>query len=346
MPSSATQTEREHPFMSGAVILRALAEGVLIVDNDGCIRQINPAAARLLAIDPEAALDQTLDMLPAAAALRQLDDSRSGTIEVGDRAIAFEKRPLLADDDQQHLLGTMIVLRDLTPEIAERRRQYDFFCQALHDLRVPLQAISGAAEGLMRGWLGPLTDDQREFATLIKENADHQGELFSQLYDAYALSTYAIRLDPERISFASVIHEAEQEFAPRFAARQQSFTVELPADLPLIVADRRRLRQLLAALLGNANRYTHPGGAVVLRVRHANAALLVEVQDTGVGIRAQDQPKIFTPFFRGANPLKEGRYGGLNLTIAKLVAELHGGRIEFTSVEGQGSTFAFTLPVA
>jgi signal transduction histidine kinase len=73
---------------------------------------------------------------------------------------------------------------------------------------------------------------------------------------------------------------------------------------------------------------------------------LVEVQDTGVGIRAEDQPKIFTPFFRGDNPLKEGRYGGLNLSIAKLLAELHGGRMWFISVEAQGSTFAFTLPVA
>ena len=346
MTSSATETERENPLMSGALVLRALTEGVLIIDNDGYIRQINPAAARLLSIEPQTVLNQSVDLLPAGAALRSPGGARSGTIELGERAIGFEKRPLLAGDDGQQVLGTLIVLRDATAELAERRRQYDIFCQALHDVRVPLQAISGAAEGLMRGWLGPLNDDQREFAALIKGNADRQGELFSHLYDAYALSTRAIQIDLERISIDTVIHEAEHEFAPRFSARQLSFVVELPSNLPLILANRQRLRQLLAALLGNAHRYTYPGGSVVLRVFQAGGALQVEVEDTGVGIRAEDQPKVFTPFFRGKNPLQEGRYGGLNLLIARLLAELHGGRMWFTSVEGQGSTFAFTLPVA
>jgi len=345
MPSSATETDSQDFFISTALVLRALTEGALILDNDGHIRQINPAAARLLSIEPETVLNQSVDLLPAAAALRTPGGPQSGTLQVGERTIGFEKRPLLAHDDAQQMLGILIVLHDLTAELAERRRQYDFFCQALHDVRVPLQAISGAAEGLMRGWLGPLTDDQHEFAALIKDNADRQGELFNYLYDAYALSTRAIQIDLERISVDTVIHEAEHEFAPRFAARQQSFAVDLPANLPSILANRRRLRQILIALLGNAHHYTYPGGSAVLRVRQAGAFLQVEVEDTGVGIRTEDQPKIFTPFFRGKNPLQEGRYGGLNLLIAKLLVELHGGRMWFASVEGQGSTFAFTLPV-
>jgi signal transduction histidine kinase len=345
MPSSATETEHEYPLIDGALVLRTLTEGALILDNDGYIRQINPAAARLLSIELETVLNQSVDLLPGGAALYSPGGAPSGTIEVGDRGIGFEKRPLLAGDDRQQELGTLIILRDVTAEFAERRRQYDFFCQALHDVRVPLQAISGAAEGLMRGWFGPLNDDQREFAALIKANADHQGELFSHLYDAYALSTHAIQIDLERISIDTVIHEAEHEFAPRFAARQQSFAVELPPNLPLLLGNRQRLRQILGVLLGNAHRFTYPGGSVVLRVRQAGGSLLVEVEDTGVGIRAEDQPKIFTPFFRGKNPLQAGRYGGLNLLIAKLLAELHGGRMWFTSVEGQSSTFAFTLPL-
>lgn len=346
MPSSATQTEREQPLISSAAILRAFADGILIVDSAGYVRQINPAAGLLLAVDPELALDRMLADIPDASVLRQIDAAQSGTIVIGERTISFEKRPLLADDDRQQLLGTLIILHDQTDELAARRQQYDLLCRALHDVRVPLQAISGAAEGLMRGWFGPLTDDQHEFAGLIKQNADHQGELFSHLYDAYAFANHFINLDPEHISIESIIHEFEQQFAPRFAARQQSFTIELPANLPLIYADRKRLQQLLSALLGNANRYTYPGGAVVLRVQLAGDQLLIEVQDTGVGIRTEDQPKIFTPFFRGDNPLKEGRYGGLNLLIAKVLAELHGGRMWFTSVEGQGSTFSFALPVA
>ena len=108
MASSATQTERERPFMSGAAILSALVDGALIVDIDGYVRQINPAAARLLAVDPVAVLDHIVDRLPGGAVLRQLDDLRPGVIEVGDCTIGFQKRPLLTDDHLSAALGTLI----------------------------------------------------------------------------------------------------------------------------------------------------------------------------------------------------------------------------------------------
>ena len=345
MSSSAMQTERERPITSAA-ILRAMADGILVVDRAGYIRQINPAAALLLAVDPAAALDRAFSEFPAGSSLGQIEVAPSGTIAVGARVISYEQRPLLADDAPDTIVGTLVVLRDQTDEQSERRQQYDLLCRALHDVRVPLQAISGAAEGLMRGWFGPLTDDQREFAGLIKENANHQGDLFAMLYDAYAFANHFIGIDPEHISVESVIREAEQLHAPRLAVRQQMFTVDLPGALPMIDGDRKRLQQVLSALLGNASRYTYPGGAVALRAHLDGDHVLIEVEDTGVGIRAEDQPKIFTPFFRGDNPLKEGRYGGLNLLIAKLLVELHGGRMWFTSIEGQGSTFSFTLPAA
>jgi signal transduction histidine kinase len=332
--------------MSGSsAILRALGDGLIVLDLDGVVRQINPVAAQLLAVDPVAALDLPLGRLPGGSALEQLADLQPGLVELGDHALSAERRPLLADD-QHEVLGALLVLRDLSGELAERRRQYDFFCRALHDVRVPLQAISGSAEGLMRGWFGPLNDDQREFAGVIKENADHQGVLFSQLHDAYALSTRFIKLDAEHISVDSVFHALEQELAPRFAARDQRFEIELAPDLPPIVADRQRLRQLMLALLDNAARYTHPGGVVTLRARQLGDAVQIDVQDTGVGIRLADQPSLFTPFFRGENPLKEGRYGGLSLVIAKQLAELHGGQLWFESREGHGSTFSLSLPLA
>lgn len=346
MSGVATQTEREQAFASSTAILRSLAEGVLVVDLNGIIRQLNPAAAQLLGVDQEVLLDQALEAIPGGAAMRQHPEPQSEQIVAGDRLVGFQKLPLFADDDKQHVQGTIFLLRDLTNQAAEQRQQYDYFCRALHDVRVPLQAISGAAEGLLRGWFGPLTDDQREFAGLIKENADHQGQLFSQLYDVYALSTHFVAVQTEPISIESVIHEIEQQLAPRFAARQQTLTVELAPDLPAIAGDRARLGQVLVALLSNAHRYTRPGGAALLRAQPLSDAVLIEVQDSGVGISDADQPHMFTPFFRGNNPLKEGRYGGLSLVIAKLLVEQHGGRIWFASTEDLGSTFSFTIPLA
>jgi signal transduction histidine kinase len=319
---------------------------MLIVDADGYVRQMNSAATQLLALDPTAVLDHEFEFLPFAGALGQQPAGEQILLQIGERLVGIEKRSLLAEEDDQPALGAIYILRERTSDLGEHQRQYDYLCRALHDVRVPLQAISGASEGLMRGWFGPLNDEQREFAAIIKENADHQGELFNQIYDAYALAGHFVKLYPEQFSIAGAIHEAEQEFAARFAERQLSFSAELANDLPPIVADRQRVRQILAVLLGNALRYTHPGGTVALRARLADRLVVVEIHDTGVGIRAVDQPKIFTPFFRGENPLKEGRYGGLSLVIAKLLAEQHGGWLTFASVEGQGSTFSFALSIA
>ena len=107
---------------------------------------------------------------------------------------------------------------------------------------------------------------------------------------------------------------------------------------------------MLTNLVGNALKFTHRGSVVITlqtdSVGPAGATVRFTVQDTGVGIREIDQPMICTPFFRGESPLKEGRYGGLNLAITKMLVALHGGQLWFESVEGQGSTFSFNLPIA
>ena len=106
-----------------------------------------------------------------------------------------------------------------------------------------------------------------------------------------------------------------------------------------------RLRQVLVALFENAGKYSRPTGQVTIRAWSGDGLIRVDVQDNGVGIRAVDQPMVGTPFFRGESPLKEGRYGGLNLAIAKMLIALHGGQLWFESTEGEGSTFSFSLPI-
>ncbi len=343
MRDSATQTERDDSFASGAMILRALDQPLIVLDPAGIVRQINPAAERLLGFAPGVAIGQ-----PIAAALlgwpASASGSAAGRLVVGGREVSYASAPLRHDAAPAQASGTLVRLHDHTDERAAIRQGYDYLCRALHDVRVPLQTIVGAAEGLLRGWFGPLTDDQREYAGLIKENSQFQAGLFSQIHDAYALAVGVIALDRAPIGIAGVLHEVQHELAAQFAARPLSLALELPESLPQLQADRLRLRQVVQILLSNALRYTFPGGSVRVSARQLGAELLVEVHDTGVGIRADEQARVFTPFFRGESPLKEGRYGGLSLVIAKQLIELHGGRLWFTSVEGQGSTFSFALP--
>lgn len=344
MSASATQTEREHLFATSASVLRALPSGALLIDMAGKVRQINARAEQLLGVQAGRVIDQPVAALPGAEQFAAIEIGAGVACEVAGRPLAVQRQTLLDEDGKPE--GELLLLRDLSADVETQRRQYEYLNRALHDVRVPLQAIGGAAEGLMRGWFGPLNDEQLEFATMIKENASHQGALFSLIYDAYVLSNDIAQMHPEPISIAGVLHEIEHEREKHFAARPLTFSVELEDGLPNIAADRTRLRQLLLALLDNALRYTQPGGSVALRAARDGNAIRVDVADTGVGIRAADQPKIFTPFFRGDNPLKEGRYGGLSLVIAQRIAQLHGGDLAFTSTEGAGTTFTLTIPIS
>jgi PAS domain S-box-containing protein len=344
--SSATQVEFERPFASSTQLLRSLADGALIADRDGMVRQANAAAATLLGLSVDALIGMQLDELPGGEALAEARGAAAGEIELGERTLRYSSAPLLSEDGRDNVVGALIMLNDLTGELARKRTQYDFVSRALHDVRVPLQAIGGTTEGLLRGWFGPINDEQREFLVTIKENASRQGDLFSNIFDVYALKANVIELSTERLHIEGQLHEVAQEFAARYQAREIGLSLDLPEDLPAVSADRRRLRQVLVALFENACKYTLANGQVTVRAQARDGLLCVDVQDTGVGIRDVDQPMICTPFFRGESPLKEGRYGGLNLAIAKMLVALHGGQLWFESVEGQGSTFSFSLPIA
>jgi signal transduction histidine kinase len=344
--SSATQIEYDRSFASSAQLLRALSSGVLIADSRGVVRQANPAAAALLGIAADALPGMRLADLPSGAAFADVHAESAGEFTLGARTLRYTRAPLLSEDGRDSVVGTLIMLEDLTGELARKRTQYDFVSRALHDVRVPLQAIGGTTEGLLRGWFGPISDEQREFLVTIKENASRQGDLFSNIFDVYALKANLIELNAERLHIEGLLHEVAHEFAARYQARAIVLALDLPADLPAVHADRRRLRQVLVALFENACKYSLPDGHVTVRARAQDGLIRVDVQDHGVGIRAVDQPMICTPFFRGESPLKEGRYGGLNLAIAQMLVALHGGQLWFESVEGRGSTFSFSIPIA
>jgi signal transduction histidine kinase len=344
--SSAMQVEFERPFASSAQLMRSLADGALIVDGEGVVRQANFAAAELLGSSVDALLGMRLADLPGGAAFADARGEIDGEIELGERMLRYSRAPLLSEDGRDSVVGALIILHDVTSELARKRTQYDFVSRALHDVRVPLQAIGGTTEGLLRGWFGPINDEQREFLVTIKDNASRQGDLFSNIFDVYALKANLIELNEERLHIEGLLHEVAHEFAARYQARTIGLELDLPENLPATNADRRRLRQVLVALLENACKYSLADGQVTVRVRARGDLIRVDVQDTGVGIREVDQPMICTPFFRGESPLKEGRYGGLNLAITKMLVALHGGQLWFESVEGQGSTFSFNLPIA
>jgi signal transduction histidine kinase len=130
------------------------------------------------------------------------------------------------------------------------------------------------------------------------------------------------------------------------AQKGLSLDVQLPNNLPPVHADPGRVVQILTNLVANACNYTLPGGQVVLSARPRDGQVQISVRDTGIGIAAEDQDKIFSRFFRADDPVVQESPGtGLGLSIVRSLVEMHGGEVQLESVLGQGSIFSFTLPV-
>jgi len=228
-------------------------------------------------------------------------------------------------------------------EIANRHKS-EFLANMSHELRTPLNAIIGFSEVLLQGIFGDVNEKQREYLADVLGSGQHLLSLINDILDLSKIE--AGRMDLELTTFA--IREALESgltiVRERAARNGIKLSAVVASDVGTIEADERKVKQILYNLLSNAVKFTPDGGRVDVSVRADNDDVRVEVRDTGIGVAAEDQERIFEEFRQvGRERSREGT--GLGLTLTKRFIELHGGRIWLESSPGKGSTFAFTLPV-
>jgi len=213
-----------------------------------------------------------------------------------------------------------------------------------HELRTPLSTIKGSLEGLMDGMLEP---DEANLQQLHRE-AERLQRLVADLQELSRVEAGAFELRLQPASVGDLIASAAERLGRQFEDKGVSLEVDLPPDLPSVLADEDRIGQVLLNLLGNALQYTPAGRAVRIGARGAAAEVQFEIQDEGIGIPAEHLQHIFTRFYRvDPSRSRAGGGSGIGLTIAKHLVERQGGRIWAESLgAGQGSRFTFSLPVA
>jgi signal transduction histidine kinase len=135
------------------------------------------------------------------------------------------------------------------------------------------------------------------------------------------------------------------QFEPLAKSKRQSLTLELPQEMPLVKVDQRRIGQVVTNLLGNALKFTPEEGSIVLRAMARDQDLMVEVQDSGPGLRPEEQHRLFQPYFRSEVDRQRLSGAGLGLALSREIVEAHGGEIWLNSEVGKGSTFGFSIPV-
>jgi signal transduction histidine kinase len=232
----------------------------------------------------------------------------------------------------------------------------DFVSFVAHELKNPMTSIKGYTELLAGGKVGAVNEMQANFLQTIRSNVERMSTLVSDLNDNSKIEAGRLRLDFRAMEIQEVVEDVIRSTHRQIEDKKQRVEVRLPAKLPPVWADRTRVGQVLTNLVSNAHKYTPEDGLVFVGGEVANnqwdpegAASVVHlwVRDTGIGISAEDQSKIFQKFFRSEDQkAREAPGTGLGLNITKSLVEMQGGRIWFESEFRKGTTFHFTIPVA
>jgi two-component system NtrC family sensor kinase len=242
-----------------------------------------------------------------------------------------------------HDVGLALTMQDITHLKELDRIKSDFVNTVSHDLRSPLTAILGYVDLITR--VGPVNDRQDEFIKRVQVSVRNITALINDLLELGRIES-GFDARKEFVPLPVIIKYSLDSLGSSIIEKKYEVLVDAPDDVDEVFGDPTRLRQLFDNLLSNAIRYTPMGGQIRISLRSENNQVILQVQDTGPGIPASDQPYIFDKFYRASNIEQDIPGSGLGLAIVKTIVENHQGRVWVDSILGQGSTFTVVFPTA
>jgi two-component system, NtrC family, sensor kinase len=229
---------------------------------------------------------------------------------------------------------------------AANRHKSEFLANMSHELRTPLNAIIGFSEVLQEKLFGELNEKQAEYTDDILTSGRHLLSLINEILDLSKVEAGRMELELATFDLPLAIDNARTFVRERATKHGIALDVAVDDRLGDFLGDERKIKQILLNLLSNAVKFTPEGGRIGIDARQTDGSVEISVSDTGVGIAAEDQPKVFEEFRQvGSDYAHKVEGTGLGLTLAKKFVELHGGKIWLDSEVGKGSTFTFTLPI-
>jgi two-component system phosphate regulon sensor histidine kinase PhoR len=334
-----------------AAILANMADGVLITDPEGSVQLINPAAERLLNTPEAQALGRSYaqvmrhhQLIELWRRCRERDASQAEMVELDRRQVVVQA--IVAPFPQEGSEGYLVILQDLSQVRRLETVRRDFISNISHELRTPLAGLRALTDTLREGALED-PPAARRFLDRMDVEVDAMTQMVQELLELARIESGKAPMRLTATPAAEMVLPAVERLQPQAERAGLTLTVDAPADLPAVLADGERMRQVVTNLVHNAIKFTLAGGQVEVRVARGEQegapAVIVSVRDTGVGISEVDLPRIFERFYKADRARSRGGTG-LGLAIAKHIVQSHGGRIWAESVEGKGSTFSFSLP--
>jgi two-component system phosphate regulon sensor histidine kinase PhoR len=331
-------------------ILANIADGIVAVDRDGNVVLWNSAAERITGVPASAALARA----PFEVLQRNLeapDDAPPGDrlvpIMRGREEVWLSVTEAVMRDPLGAVAGRIFAFRDISGDRLVEQVKSDFVTTVSHELRTPLTSIYGFAETLLRQDVMFGEQERQTFLRYIASESQRLTTIVDTLLNVARLDTGDLQVNISEMDVRSVVDQALAT-ARAGGDNGHRFVVELPDEPLAAQADPEKLRQVFSILLDNALRYSPDGGTVTVGASRNRDTVEISVADEGIGIPQSDQDQIFRKFYRGSDAeLRTGAGGtGLGLFIARGLVMAMGGRIWVSSREGEGSRFAFELPVA
>jgi signal transduction histidine kinase/DNA-binding response OmpR family regulator len=324
-------------------LLQSAADPILMFDSNDSLTLINPAGERLFT-DYETKLGLPLThgkgYDPLIALLEQTcaaGVSQTGEVTWPDqRVFATRVTPIEGD-------GHVVTLQDVTHFKDLERVKNEFIAIALHDLKNPLTSIAGFSHLMAQA--GSLNEQQVEFVGRIQSAAGKMGELAQSMLELLQIDLEA-EPKKEPVDLAELVADVQDEFQPLAKDKGLSLTFEKNRDPLTVPGDRLRLRQMIRNLIGNAIKFTPPGGTISLSIGYHENMAVFRVKDTGPGIPQANLPFIFNRFYRAhSNSTEHVEGNGLGLAIVKSIVNQHDGQVSVESAPTSGSCFSVSLPL-
>ncbi len=339
-------------------VLAGIRDGIIVLDNELRITDINPAAEGVFSADRETLLGRPIRVLVdeerfnqalstgAGAETAPRKGEEPGVVAVGEddklRYFSYTLNPIEGGSGDN--AGMVVLLRDVTRMKELDRMKSEFVMAASHELKTPLTSIGMSVDLLLERTRGQLGDKEQLLLSTAREETQRLKGLVNELLDLSRIESGKIELEFHNCRIGELFRKVAAVFEPQARPRGIRLEVSLDDGLPEVYADAGKVSWVLTNLLSNALRYVGEGGRIELSAEQAGGQVQLSVYDDGPGIPIEYQSRIFDKFVQVRGQDSPGG-SGLGLAICREIVRAHKGTIWVDSMPGKGSTFSFTLPV-
>jgi len=334
-------------------VFLSMFEGVMVVDVSGSILLINKALKTLLRIEENPLERKPIEVIRNLQIQEIVDNtlhSNNGLISQEISTLLPEEKVLLVHatpiKKEGKTEGAVLVFHDVTNLRKLEKVRQDFVANVSHELRTPISSIKGYAETLLEGALKD-KENAKDFLKIILSDSNRLATLIDDLLNLSKVESGKLAMETKPYKLLPLAEKVVASLKGQIDNKSIVIKMNIPKDIPDILADETRIKQVLLNLIDNAIKYNHPNGEISITACEINNFIKVDITDTGIGISDKDLPRLFERFYR-VDKARSRELGGtgLGLSIVKHIISAHHGEVSVESILGQGSTFSFTIPKA